>query len=84
MRKHQKSQAAVKAKSDWTKVGSCLYRYRGQTYYAVVMHKGKLIRRSLETTDRKLAERKLSKFKEDLDKTIPTEARRTIDQHRSV
>lgn len=84
MRKHRKAQAAVKAKSDWTKVGSCLYRYRGQTYYAVVRHTGKLIRRSLETTDRKLAERKLSKFKEDLGRTIPTEVHRTIDQHRSV
>src|SRR5437764_5649246 len=47
------------------KVGPCLYRYRNGTYYARFKCGGKEIRCSLETTDRKLAERNLAKKKED-------------------
>jgi integrase len=47
------------------KVGPCLYRYRNGTYYARFKSGGKEIRCSLETTDRKLAERNLAKKKED-------------------
>jgi len=47
------------------KVGPCLYRYRNGTYYARFKSGGKEIRCSLETTDRKLAERNLSKKKDD-------------------
>ena len=46
------------------KVGPCLYRYRNGTYYARFKSGGKEIRCSLETTDRKLAERNLAKKKE--------------------
>jgi hypothetical protein len=47
------------------KVAPCLYRYRNGTYYARFKSGGKEIRRSLETTDRKLAERNLAKEKDD-------------------
>jgi integrase len=47
------------------KVGPCLYRYRNGTYYARFKSGGKEIRCSLETTDRKLAERNLAKKKDD-------------------
>jgi integrase len=49
------------------KVGECLYRYSSNgVYYAVVRHEGKLIRRSLEVNDGKLAKRKLGDFKNSL------------------
>ena len=35
---------AEKQKSDWAKVGSCLYRYRRATYYALFKLGGKQIR----------------------------------------
>jgi integrase len=47
------------------KVGPCLYRYRNGTYYARYKSGGKEIRCSLETTDRKLAERNLAKKKDE-------------------
>jgi hypothetical protein len=35
------------------KVGECFYRYSSTgTYYAVLRHRGKLIRKGLETSDR--------------------------------
>lgn len=49
------------------RVGECLYRYTSNgAYYARVRHEGKLISRSLETTDRAIAKRKLADFKNDL------------------
>jgi hypothetical protein len=51
--------------SGFRKVGPCLYRYRNGNYYARFKSGGKEIRRSLETTDRKLAERNLAKTKEE-------------------
>jgi len=51
--------------SGFRKVGPCLYRYRNGTYYARFKSGGKEIRCSLETTDRKLAERNLTKNKGD-------------------
>jgi integrase len=51
--------------SAFQKVGACLYRYRNGTYYARFKTAGKEIRRSLETTDRKLAERNLARKKEE-------------------
>jgi len=42
------------------KVGECLYRYSSNgVYYARIKTGGKEIRRSLETTDRDLAKRRL-------------------------
>ena len=47
------------------KVGECLYRYSSNgVYYARFKADGKEIRRSLETTDRDLAKRKLAEEKE--------------------
>ena len=51
--------------SAFRKVGACLYRYRNGNYYARFKSGGKEIRCSLETTDRKLAERNLAKKKDD-------------------
>ncbi len=51
--------------SVFRKVGPCLYRYRNGTYYARFKSGGKEIRCSLETADRKLAERNLAKKKQD-------------------
>jgi integrase len=51
--------------SAFRKVGPCLYRYRNGTYYARFKSGGKEIRCSLETTDRKMAERNLAKKKDD-------------------
>ena len=46
------------------KVGECLYRYsRNGVYYARIKADGKEIKRSLETTDRALAQRKLRVFR---------------------
>jgi integrase len=46
------------------KVGECLYRYPSNgVYYARIRVDGKEIKRSLETTDRALANRKLAAFK---------------------
>src|SRR5215831_12701642 len=52
-------------KSAFQKVGPCLYRYLpNSVYYGRFKVDGKEIRCSLETTDRKLAERTLAKKKE--------------------
>src|SRR6266480_5508255 len=51
--------------SAFRKVGPCLYRYRNGTYYARFKSGGKEIRCSLETTDRKQAERNLARKKEE-------------------
>jgi len=48
------------------KVGECLYRYsRNGVYYARIKADGKEIKRSLETTDRALAQRKLTVFRDE-------------------
>jgi integrase len=48
------------------KVGECLYRYSSNgVYYARIKHEGKEIRRSLRTTDRDLAKRKLRELKDE-------------------
>lgn len=47
------------------KVGECLYRYSSSgVYYARIKVRGKEIRRSLQTTDRTLAKRRLAALKE--------------------
>jgi integrase len=46
------------------KVGECLYRYSSNgVYYARIRVDGKEIKRSLETSDRAIAQRELSRFK---------------------
>src|SRR5260370_11704456 len=48
------------------KVGECLYRYSSNgVYYARIRTAGKEIKRSLETTDRAIAQRKLATFKDE-------------------
>src|SRR5260370_15711590 len=48
------------------KVGECLYRYSSNgVYYARIRTSGKEIKRSLETTDRALARRKLATFRDE-------------------
>lgn len=81
MGKHKKPQ---EKKSDWVKIGSCLYRYRMSNYYALVRFKGKQIRHCLETDDLELARRKLAKYKTELAKTTPSESKRTIKQQADV
>ena len=51
--------------SPFRKVAECLYRNESSgIYYALVKRTGKQYRRSLKTTDRKLAERRLSDFRQ--------------------
>src|SRR5204863_8370448 len=52
-------------KSAFQKVGPCLLRYRKGTYYARFKSGGKEIKCSLETTDRKQAERNLARKQEE-------------------
>jgi integrase len=48
------------------KVGECLYRYSSNgVYYARIKADGKEIKRSLETTDRAIAQRQLASFKDE-------------------
>jgi hypothetical protein len=47
------------------KVGECLYRYSNGVYYARIKVDGKEIRKSLKTTDRTLAKRLLTQFKQE-------------------
>lgn len=61
------------------KVAECLYRNQSSgTYFALVKRKGKQIRKSLKTTDRKLAERRLADFrKQAASLTASAQERRT-------
>ena len=76
-----KPQKAEETKSDWVKIGPCLYRYRGGKYYALLKQGGKQIRRSLETNDLPHARRKLVELRKDLETTDPTLAARNLETH---
>jgi len=66
-------------KAVFQKVGECLYRYSPTGgYYARIKADGKEIRRSLETTDREIAKRKLSDFKRDLARIDHTRGNMTV------
>jgi integrase len=53
------------SESEFQKVAECLYRRTSSgVYYGLVKRAGKQYRRSLKTTDRKLAERNLSDFRQ--------------------
>ncbi|MDX2080464.1 MAG: hypothetical protein SFU53_06735 [Terrimicrobiaceae bacterium] len=67
--------------SKWKKVGPCLYRYNGTTYYALVKLNGKQIRRSLETDDLALARRNLAQLRRDLEQVDPGLAGMTLETH---
>ena len=60
------------------KVGPCLYRYRNGTYYARFKSGGKEIRCSLETVDRKQAERNLARKKEEQSQIDRSHGRLTL------
>src|SRR5947209_1616827 len=62
------------------KVGPCLYRYRNGTYYARFKFGGKEIRRSLETTDRKQAQRNLARKKEEQSEIDPSRGKLTLSE----
>jgi integrase len=61
------------------KVGECLYRYPSNgVYYARIKIDGKEIKRSLGTTDRALARRKLSTLKDELRQIDRSQGRVTL------
>ena len=65
----------------WEKVSRSigLYRYVSSgRYFAQVRFKGKLYRKSLETTDGALAKRRLADFRRTLDRTDPTQDRQSF------
>lgn len=67
------------ASGGFEKVGECLYRYSSTGgYYARIKLSGKEIRKSLETIDRDLAKRRLSKLKDDLQKIDLSKGRFTL------
>ncbi len=76
-----KRQQSPEKESEWKKIGPCLYRYKNGTYYALLKHKGKQIRRSLGTDDLALARRKLPNLRRDLDFTDPDLSRRSLETH---
>ena len=73
-------QKLQKKTSVFRKVGPCLYRYRNGTYYARFKSGGKEIRCSLETTDRKLAERNLTTKKDDQSQIDRSQGKLTLAQ----
>lgn len=69
----------AKQAGKFEKVGECLYRYSSNgVYYAVVRHEGKLIRRSLQTDDSKLAKRSLADFKKSLSQVDSSLGKMTV------
>lgn len=61
------------------KVAECLYRHKSSgMYYGLVKRSGKQYRRSLKTTDRKLAERFIGEFRQKIDRLDHTKARSNI------
>ena len=78
------TQKSKDKESDWKKIGPCLYRYRGGTYYALLKKRGKQIRQSLKTSDLELARRNLDKLRVKKQTADPILARRTLAQHRAI
>ena len=72
-----------KNKPEWKKVGPCLYRY-GTTYYGLLKRKGKQFRKSLETQDRALANRRLKEYIRRIDGTDQNVAGRTLRHHAEI
>jgi integrase len=63
------------------KVGECLYRYSPSgVYYARVKRGGKETKRSLQTTDRRLAQRRLRIFRDHQQQVDPARGRVTLAQ----
>ena len=69
----------VSKTATFAKVGECLYRYIPTgIYYARIKRPGKEVRRSLDTTDRATAKRKLADLQEAVDRTDGGTARVTL------
>jgi len=71
----------MESKQDYTLVAECLYRSNASgIYYALFKRGGKQIRKSLKTSDRRLAERLLLQLKEKVGGLQPTreQARQTF------
>lgn len=65
--------------SPFRKVGECLYRHESSNvYYALEKQSGKQYRRTLKTTDCKLAERKLADFRQKVGQLSLTASARGI------
>jgi integrase len=62
------------------KVGECLYRYSNGVYYARIKVDGKEIRKSLKTTDRTLAKRLLTQFKQEQRQIDRSQGRTTLSE----
>jgi len=61
------------------KVAQCLYRYEPSgTYFAHIRTGGKLHRKSLDTTDRQLANRRLVEFRRKLSRINPRLGKTTL------
>lgn len=66
-----------------SKVGECLYRSEAGSYFAVIKHRGKQHRQSLQTKDRGIASKKLVEFRQKLNRQAPDKkhvADMTFDQ----
>jgi hypothetical protein len=61
------------------KVGECLYRYSNGVYYGRIRVEGKEIKRSLQTTDRELARRKLAEFRKEQRQIDRSAGKLTLD-----
>src|SRR6476660_4976936 len=61
------------------KVGECLYRYSNGVYYGRIRVEGKDIKRSLQTTDRELARRKLADFRKEQRQIDRSAGKLTLD-----
>jgi integrase len=65
-------------KGAFQKVGECLYRYSNGVYYGRIRVDGKEIKRSLRTTDKALAKRRLSDFRDEQRQTDRSQGRITL------
>lgn len=64
MPEHNPKKPGKAPQAEMVKIGECLYRNATSgTYYALVKHLGRQIRRSLKTTDKTLAQRRLAEFR---------------------
>jgi hypothetical protein len=57
--------------NSFSKVENCLYRYSNGTYYTIAKRKGKIVRKTLETSHLQIARRKLRDFLRELDSVDP-------------
>jgi integrase len=60
------------------KVGECLYRYSNGVYYGRIRVDGKEIKRSLRTTDKAVAKRRLSDFRDEQRQTDRSQGKLTL------